>query len=94
MLAANACGDAEASSTGRALVPRPMAGLTLENSAAPCPEGMCFPQEEGGGRQAESRPGRCRQLPTRSVLGPASAAGIVPPLWGEGKGTVSNSCVW
>lgn len=73
VLVANVCGDAKAFSTGRASVPWPMGVITLENSAAPCPEGMSFPQEEGwrqaGGKQGWKVPG---SLPTCWVLGPVS----------------------
>lgn len=64
MLVANVCGDAKAFSTGRASVPWPMGVLTLENSAAPCPEGTFFPQEDGwrqaGGKQGWKVPDSCR----------------------------------
>lgn len=86
-LGADVCGDAKAFYMG---VP------TLENSAAPRPEGMSFPREDGwrqaGGKQGWKGPG-C--FPTCSLLGPASCrdqAGIVPPSWGEGKGTANNHC--
>lgn len=76
MLAVNVCGDAKTFSTGRASVPRPMGVLTLENSAAPCPEGTSFPREDGwrqaGGKQGWKVPG---SFPTCSVLGPAISRG-------------------
>lgn len=73
VLGGNVCGNAKAFSTGRASVPQPVRVLTLDNSAAPCPEGMSFPQEGGwrqaGGKQGWKGPG---SFSICSMLGPAS----------------------